>query len=282
MGGAHGEPAMGGPMGARPGGGMGIQGPVALGQGGAGPVQPFAEVAQQEVHQDSGASRTRSLRLVAILAAMFLMLGGTILVGGVALFLAINPEILSGESSGSSSSSSDGDLIGDESEDDLSDDEEDDDEEVEAFSGLKKPSARRRSRGSSSRSGSSRSSSRSGSTSSSGSSTSGSSGSASSGSSGSGSSSSSSSRGRSAPKSGPFSIKVTGGAAKSVKFSCDDGASGQISLSSGSGSSGKSVGSSAACSLSFKSVSGVPKKGSISGGGRSYTCDLSGPRANCK
>ena len=80
-------PAIAGP---RPGGGMGIQGPLATGPtAAAGPVAPFADAASQEPPMQNSGSRTRSLRLIAVLLMMFLMLGGTLIVGAVALYVAM-------------------------------------------------------------------------------------------------------------------------------------------------------------------------------------------------
>jgi hypothetical protein len=65
-------------------------------------------------------------------------------------------------------------------------------------------------------------------------------------------------------------------------MSCDDGKTDNIRLSGGSGKTSSSIGGSATCQLSFKTVDGLSKKGTVTGGGRSFTCDLSGARASCK
>jgi len=206
------------------------------------------------------------------------MLSGTGLVGLVAVYLAYNQEMFGTTNNTSASVEDDDDLISDEDDERQGGDE--DGEPVLDLSGLKGPSPGSTRR---SRSGGRRGSSGSGA--SSGSRSSGASGAGQSGAStasGSSSSGSGSSGSQSRARSGPITIKVTAGSAKSVSVSCDDGATGRITLTSGSGTMSKAVGAGASCSLKFKTVAGVTKKGSVSGGGKTFSCDLSGARASCR
>jgi len=271
----------------RPGAGLGIQGPVATGPT-DGPVQPFSDVAQPpEEVPDTSAGRTRSLRLFAIIAMFMVLMGGTGLIVVGAIVVAVNPDMFSGGGSSmiEDSNPSEG-LLADE--DDAEDDSFDDDKENYDLSGLDdepdSSSSRSRSRGrsNSARSGSRRSSASSGGRSSS---TPSSNGAATSGSSSGSTASSSSSRASTSKpraRSGPITLKVTGANAKSVRISCSDGKTDNVRLSGGSGSTSSSISGSASCDLSFKTVDGLSKKGSVSGGGRTYSCDLSGARASCK